>query len=203
MACGNPPQRCRSLRWQAIVGEVNAYALIGASVAALVTGCGTNPGPKFDSTPHASASPSPDGDTTSAMTEATAGSSAAYAHVTDVQVSGNPGATTFAVTVRSPDTGCEQFANWWEVLDEDGALVYRRILGHSHVEEQPFSRSGGPVDAGASDRLFVRAHMQPTGYGGTLFVGTIDDGFDVVPVGDPVPDRRVEDAEPQPDACAF
>ena len=50
------------------------------------------------------------------------------ADVTSVRVSGEPNAYTFAVTVRSPDTGCDRYANWWEVVAEDESLVYRRIL---------------------------------------------------------------------------
>ena len=74
------------------------------------------------------------------------------ADVIDVSTSGQPGAYSFSVTVSSPDTGCEQYADWWEVVTEDGQLLYRRVLLHSHVAEQPFTRSGGPVDVTAETR---------------------------------------------------
>jgi len=68
------------------------------------------------------------------------------ADVLSVEVTGSPNAYQFSVKIASPDTGCEQYADWWEVLSEDGQLLYRRILLHSHVNEQPFVRSGGPVN---------------------------------------------------------
>ncbi|MCB0054175.1 MAG: hypothetical protein KDE24_32035, partial [Caldilinea sp.] len=67
------------------------------------------------------------------------------ADVFGVTVRGDDGAYQFSVEIASPDTGCNQYADWWEVLDSDGNLLYRRILTHSHVDEQPFIRSGGPV----------------------------------------------------------
>jgi hypothetical protein len=51
---------------------------------------------------------------------------AVTADVTAVRVSGAPGAYTFSVTLSSPDTGCDQYADWWEVITPDGELVYRR-----------------------------------------------------------------------------
>lgn len=96
------------------------------------------------------------------------------AHVTGVTVSGQ----TLSVTIASQETGCDQYANWWEVTSEDGTrLIYRRILGHSHVDEQPFTRSGGPVEAGPQEQLVVRAHMAPGGYGGRAWRGTLGSGF--------------------------
>ena len=124
------------------------------------------------------------------------------ADVTAVNASGDEGGYTFAVTLSSPDTGCDQYANWWEVLDEDGALLYRRILGHSHVDEQPFTRSGGPVEIAADQVVFVRAYMHPSGYGGTAFTGTVAGGFQAAEAL-PTIDPAVESAAPQPDGCAF
>ena len=86
------------------------------------------------------------------------------AEVTSVSVSGGAGAYTFSVGVKSPDTGCEQYADWWEVLSEDAQLIYRRILTHSHVTEQPFTRSGGPVTVDTGQIIIIRAHMNNLGY---------------------------------------
>ncbi len=124
------------------------------------------------------------------------------ADVTAVTVTGSGGAYTFAVTLASPDTGCDRYANWWEVLDEDGTLVYRRILAHSHVDEQPFTRTGGPVDVTAEQRVYVRAHMDPGGYGGDVFVGSADAGFELA-TPPPTLDASTEAEAPQPDGCAF
>ena len=99
------------------------------------------------------------------------------ADVLSVSTSGTPGAYQFTVTVRSPDTGCQQYADWWEVLSEDGRLLYRRVLLHSHVEEQPFTRSGGPVPIGPDTVVWVRAHLHPSGYGGGAMRGSVRLGF--------------------------
>ena len=57
------------------------------------------------------------------------------ASVTEISWTGEEHNYTFSVTLRSPDTGCEQYADWWEIIDLEGNLIYRRILGHSHVNE--------------------------------------------------------------------
>jgi len=93
------------------------------------------------------------------------------ADVVDILVTGTPGAYTFAVTLESDDLGCQQYADWWEVLGEDGRLVYRRILNHSHPSEQPFTRQGGPVAVAADQVVVVRGHMSPDGYGGRVMRG--------------------------------
>jgi hypothetical protein len=125
-----------------------------------------------------------------------------FANVLSVQVTGNPGKYRFEVKVDSPDTGCEQFADWWEVINGDGQLLYRRILLHSHVDEQPFVRSGGPVEISPDEVVFVRAHMNTTGYGGQVMKGAVQAGFEPVEVeagfgSDP------ERIPPQPEDCAF
>ena len=125
--------------------------------------------------------------------------------VQQVKVSGSENAYNFAVTLKSPDTGCEQYANWWEVIAADGqTLLYRRILGHSHVSEQPFTRSGGPVAIDATTEVIIRAHMHPNGYGEGKIVmkGSVDTGFSTYDI---VANFGVdiEGASPQPGGCAF
>jgi len=125
-----------------------------------------------------------------------------FADVLSVSVSGGPGAYQFAVEISSPDTGCEQFADWWEVFNEEEQLLYRRILLHSHVTEQPFSRSGGPVDISADTLVYVRAHMNTTGYGGVVMRGTVRDGFEPAEVETGF-GADLERVPPQPEDCAF
>ena len=104
------------------------------------------------------------------------------ADVKEVTVQGQEGNYTFSVTLKSDDKGCNQYANWWEVLNADGELVYRRVLGHSHTNEQPFERSGGPVSIQEDDILFIRAHMHPQGYSGDVFKGSVDKGFSKIEI---------------------
>ena len=136
-----------------------------------------------------------------AAASADGGGAAPTADVVSVTVSGNPEAYTFSVEVRSPDTGCDQYADWWEVVTDEGQLVYRRILLHSHVTEQPFVRSGGPVSIAADAVVWVRAHLNTSGYG-ALMRGTASAGF-VRAEPDPGFAPNIESAEPQPDGCAF
>ncbi len=124
------------------------------------------------------------------------------ADVVSVQVSGQAGAYHFSVGVRSPDTGCEQYADWWEVLSEDGKLLYRRVLLHSHAGEQPFVRSGGPVSITADTVIWIRAHMNPGGYGGQVFKGSVASGFESVEL-DAGFASDLEQTEPLPTGCDF
>lgn len=128
--------------------------------------------------------------------------SSSFANVSAVEASGQPGAYTFNVTIASPDSGCSRYADWWEALDENGALLYRRILAHSHVDEQPFSRSGGPVSASADQTVIVRAHMNPEGYGGQALQGSVAAGFSPTELEEGFA-SGVEREAPLPDGCAF
>ncbi|MEE9320865.1 MAG: hypothetical protein V3U76_10500 [Granulosicoccus sp.] len=44
-------------------------------------------------------------------------------------------------TVLHADAGWDHYANRWDVLTEDGALLGSRVLAHPHENEQPFTRS--------------------------------------------------------------
>jgi hypothetical protein len=127
---------------------------------------------------------------------------ATLADVLSVSTSGGPGAYQFVVTVRSADTGCQQYADWWEVLAENGRLLHRRILLHSHVDEQPFTRSGGPVPIGPDTVVWVRAHMHPAGYGGTAMRGSVSAGFRPVALAADFSANLAQQA-PLPGGCDF
>ncbi len=124
------------------------------------------------------------------------------ADVIAVQASGQPGAYQFSIGIRSPDKGCSQYADWWEVVSTDGKLLYRRVLLHSHVSEQPFTRSGGPVPIQPDTVVWVRAHMNTGGYGGVALKGSVNAGFTVseMPAGFAA---KLVAQPPLPDGCAF
>lgn len=124
------------------------------------------------------------------------------AKVTAVECVGQPFNYTFEVTIESADLGCEQYADWWEVLTPDSKLIYRRILTHSHVDEQPFTRSGGIVNTGADDPIIVRAHMNNLGYGMQVFSGTPREGL-VIDSLDQSFGLSLESIDPLPNDCAF
>jgi hypothetical protein len=136
-----------------------------------------------------------------------------YANVVAVATSGSDGAYTFNVSIESADIDCTQFANWWEVLAEDGALVYRRILEHSHTDENgttdsdapgnTFTRGGGPVPVDADDVVLVRAHMSTGGYDGVVMRGSVTGGFEQAPDIGADFASDVEEEAPQPTGCDF
>ena len=124
------------------------------------------------------------------------------AQVTKVSVTGNADAYTFDVTVESPDTGCDQYADWWEVIDLEGNLIYRRVLAHSHVTEQPFTRSGSNIKLGADTQVYVRAHMNTSGYGTKAQKGSVENGFLAAELDDEFA-KDLENMPPLPIGCAF
>lgn len=124
------------------------------------------------------------------------------ADVTDVIVSGDENDFEFNVTIKSPDTGCEQYADWWEVIDLKGKLIYRRILAHSHVNEQPFSRTGGPIEISKALEVYVRAHMNNSGYGSQIYKGSVEEGFSSGNL-DIEFAKELEEVAPLPIRCDF
>lgn len=124
------------------------------------------------------------------------------ANVIAVKALGDEGAYRFSVTLKSDETGCEQYADWWEVLNESGELLYRRILVHSHPDTQPFTRSGGSVKIGKSDVVYIRAHMNKLGYLGDVFKGSVKEGFHKS-VTLPSFSEALEKQQPLPRGCAY
>jgi len=125
-----------------------------------------------------------------------------FANVLEVKANKNGDDFSFNVTIKSPDTGCDQYADWWEVISEDEQLIYRRILLHSHVDEQPFTRSGGPIEIENNQNVWIRAHMNNNGFGGKTFHGSVENGFEVKDMPSDFA-LDLENEEPLPDECAF
>ena len=70
----------------------------------------------------------------------------------------------FNVTLSHADTGWEDYADGWRVELADGTILGTRVLGHPHVEEQPFTRSSSfTVPEGVTDVL-IRASTNSDGW---------------------------------------
>jgi len=164
----------------------------------LWAGCGTGqPGADDDTTPAA------DDDTTAPSDDDTSSTAPVAAHVKAVTATGDPGAYTFAATLLTADIDCDQYADWWEVITPTGELLYRRILLHSHPDEQPFTRDGGPVPVQAGDEVVLRAHMNTTGYGGEALRGSVSAGFVFDPkIGEEFA-ANLATQEPLPTDCLY
>lgn len=80
-----------------------------------------------------------------------------------------PGLFQFSVTVRHDDKGWDHYANKWDVVAPDGAVLATRILHHPHENEQPFTRNMGGIAIPKSiSAVTVRAHDSVHGYGGKI-----------------------------------
>ena len=135
-------------------------------------------------------------------THSTSIDTATTAKVLSVRTSGVAGAYQFSVELESPDTGCQQYADWWEIIDGDGNLIYRRVLAHSHVNEQPFTRSGGPVIINGDQIVWIRVHMNNSGYSSNVLKGSVQGGFNPTELSPSYADHLV-DEQPLPAECGF
>lgn len=140
--------------------------------------------------------------TTDDIDDLSASSGNNKAKIVSVTTSGNENKYNFNVEISSPDKGCSQYANWWEVTTESGDLIYRRILGHSHVNEQPFVRSGGSVKINKDQIVIIRLHMNNTGYSINAFKGSVSQGFKSFKTTNDFA-IALENQSPQPTGCAF
>ncbi|CAM3299242.1 hypothetical protein ZORO111902_00825 [Zobellia roscoffensis] len=122
--------------------------------------------------------------------------------VIKIEVSGNENGYTFNATIQSPDTGCDQYADWWEIIDLKGNLIYRRILAHSHVDEQPFSRSGSNIPLAANTQVYIRVHINSLGYASNVQKGSVENGFMAVQLDSEFA-KELEKVEPLPTGCDF
>ena len=123
------------------------------------------------------------------------------ADVVRVDARPRPNGVELAVTVKSPDVDCAHYADWWEVVSEDGKLLHRRVLMHSHPDEQPFTRPDGPIALAADRTVVVRAHFHPTGYGGAAMRGSVAKGFAPWPEAPAGFAAGLEREEPLPKEC--
>ena len=72
----------------------------------------------------------------------------------------------FNVAIRHADAGWEHYADGWGVYLTDGTELGYRVLGHPHVNEQPFTRSlsGVKIPKGTKS-IIIRPHGLVHGLG--------------------------------------
>ncbi len=81
------------------------------------------------------------------------------------------GTWTFSATLLHDDTGWDHYADRWDVVGPDGAVLGSRKLLHPHENEQPFTRSlsGVSIPDGISEVRIV-ANDSVHGTGGKAFI---------------------------------
>jgi hypothetical protein len=127
-------------------------------------------------TPKATPSPRPSGSSTVALPTGLPAQrqdgNADVLHVRTVQ--SDDGSWTFHVTILHPDSGCEDYADGWDVFTPEGTVLkpdpsspFSRLLLHPRENEQPFTRSqSGIVVPPGVTQVRVRAHDLVDGFGG-------------------------------------
>ncbi|MDY6941245.1 MAG: tetratricopeptide repeat protein, partial [Cyanobacteriota bacterium] len=63
-----------------------------------------------------------------------------------------------SVKIQSPDKSCSRYADWWEVLSEEGELLGRKILDTPHEFERPFTTEK-TLSLDPKQTILVRAHF--------------------------------------------
>ena len=125
-----------------------------------------------------------------------------FAEITDIRAGKSRSGAGFSLfaTIKSSDINCDHYVNWWEAVSEDGELLYRRVLGHPHSKEQPFSR-GSSTDSISEETVFyARAHMHPFGYSQNGMKGSIKNGFTAVTIPDDFASHLADEGE-MPSRC--
>lgn len=80
----------------------------------------------------------------------------------------------FDVTLSHPDTGWDDYADGWRVLDMQGNELGMRVLHHPHVNEQPFTRSlsGVQIPDGTS-QVQIQARSNVDGWSEETVIFTL------------------------------
>jgi len=77
---------------------------------------------------------------------------------------------TFSVTLLHNDEGWDHYADLWQVIGPDGAVLGERVLLHPHENEQPFTRSlSGVVIPEGVTAVQIRARDKKHGFSEKLF----------------------------------
>ena len=80
----------------------------------------------------------------------------------------------WVVTVRHEDRDPDHWADWWRVRTPEGRELGRRVLLHSHVGEQPFTRDERIRLPAGVRVVVVEAHDKVHGLGGAAVTVDLD-----------------------------
>lgn len=80
------------------------------------------------------------------------------------------GSYSFSATLSHRDEGWSHYANKWEVVTPEGAVIGTRTLFHPHVNEQPFTRNLARVEVpiGVTE-VIIRGYDNVHGAGDRTF----------------------------------
>ncbi|MBD3671686.1 MAG: hypothetical protein HUJ29_13025 [Gammaproteobacteria bacterium] len=91
--------------------------------------------------------------------------SANEVEIINVSMKAMQGGFYVSVTLKHDDTGWEHYADAWQVVDESGKVLGKRVLYHPHENEQPFTRSLRGLKIPSSTRIvYVEAHDKVHGW---------------------------------------
>ena len=76
----------------------------------------------------------------------------------------------FDVTLSHADTGWDDYADGWRIVDGEGTVLGFRELLHPHVNEQPFTRSLSGVSVpDAAKVVYVESRTNTQGWSAARF----------------------------------
>lgn len=81
----------------------------------------------------------------------------------------------FDVTLRHQDTGWEDYADGWRIVDTDGNVLATRPLAHPHINEQPFTRSlSGVTLPDGIKEVWIEPSTKTQGWSGPAYKLSFD-----------------------------